>query len=178
MEDLEEVIELAPMTYTSEEVITEPESVENESPIDPSILSPQSVKGDRREDWPEKLFESIEQATSQIFAFGTHDCTLFSANCVKAMTGYDGATWRGKYSTKGEAIRIIALAGGMENLATAVFGSEEIPTIQAQRGDGVLADAIGGEAIGICVGNDCAFLTVEKGIIYLPLSEVKRAWRV
>ena len=121
------------------------------------------------------------------FAWGTHDCALFTANCVQTMTGTDMATeFRGKYSDAASAATIIkAYAGGglaelMAKKATE-FGLKEIPIPFASRGDLVLLlQAAGGdEALGI-VGMDAreAISTGEKGLHRVQKSAWIKVWRI
>jgi hypothetical protein len=132
----------------------------------------------RFERWPEALVEVIEAARAAPFVWGVHDCSLFSADCVKAMTGEDRAEWRGKYKTARGAEKHIKRYGGMDAVAAIVFGGEAIPPLMAQRGDGVLLETEHGPCLGICLGADAVFVTLQDGLQFYPTARCSKAWRV
>lgn len=108
---------------------------------------------------------------------------MFVADFLKASTGRDyAARWRGTYSTKLGAMRLLRRYGGMVGLASAAFG-DPVPRLHARRGDPVLVggpyieqDGIG-EALGICDGPEAVCLT-ENGLVRVPMTEAKAAWHV
>ena len=136
----------------------------------------------RLENWPKLLSEAVEAAHSKEFAWGSHDCCLFAADCAKAITGIDAAAQlRGTYSTEAEAQAIIDEAGGFFALVTQLASSQgwrRIQPTQAGRGDLVSYTPGGGSpALGVCVGSQCAFLN-KKGVAFGSLSKCSTAWRV
>jgi len=111
------------------------------------------------------------------FSWGGHDCTLFAADCVLALTGTDpAAAYRDNYSSEAGAVAIIAAAGSLRALVTAAMGMEINPKL-AQRGDVVLIEAAGKEALGICVGVNLVAATTV-GYRSLPMKRAVAAWRV
>ncbi len=151
--------------------------------------------GKRREDWPERLNALVEERRRTAFAWGTHDCILFAADAVAAMTGRDpAAAWRGAYADAEGAARIIRLAarrarrashmgeggcaarGGIEEVLRAALGAPIMPAF-AQRGDVVLVETPAGPAAGICLGAACVF-AAPRGLSYLPLRRAVLAFRV
>jgi len=56
----------------------------------------------------------LDRVAEDPFEWGTHDCALFAAACVAAMTGMDFAeTYRGKYnSARGAATALGELGAG------------------------------------------------------------------
>src|SRR3990170_2470650 len=118
----------------------------------------------RFEDWPERLDAAIEAARVRPWRWGDHDCVLFAADLVLAMTGIDPMRGlRGRYNTAIGAARIIRRTGGgdLEGAVASILGGLGYPTIavtEAQRGDAilftgvVLPDATLVPAVGICVG--------------------------
>lgn len=60
----------------------------------------------RCEDWHARLAAYVFDAGRTPFAYGSHDCALFAAGAVEAMTGTDlAAGWRGIYRTLAGASR-------------------------------------------------------------------------
>jgi hypothetical protein len=81
------------------------------------------------------------------FAWGRHDCFLWAADAVHALTGRDpAADLRGTYSTARGALRRLRALGGMQALAAQRFGPQ-VPVAQAQAGAVVLLPP------AVCVDN-------------------------
>ena len=69
----------------------------------------------RRPDWRARLAAYMAQVAVTAFRPGRHDCALFAAGAIEAMTGVDiAAPWRGSYRS---------LAAGRKALADAGFAS-------------------------------------------------------
>lgn len=141
----------------------------------------------RKEDWPELLHEYIDANISTPFAYGVHDCCLFVADAVQAMTDVDlAADYRGKYTDAKSALQIIKdITGGstVEDVivhAAAQFGLSECPSVLfAQRGDIVLLDHDGTLALGVVYLDGAHALFVsDSGLHKLPVRQCKRAWEV
>jgi hypothetical protein len=150
----------------------------------------------KKENWPELMHAYVKDVRAMPFAWGTFDCCLFTADCVKAMTGEDfAADFRGKYTDAPSAYAMLQeFAGGgvyatMEKLRPQ-FGWEEVPPKLAQRGDIVMvsptvcgSDERFDGALGICVGTISLFVG-ENGLagtstIPSPGQEtVIHAWRI
>lgn len=135
----------------------------------------------RFEDWPARLARALAEAARRPFAWGSHDCALFAAGVVQALTGTDpAAELRGRYETAAGAARALGsggLAATAEALACA-HGMEAIPPLMAQRGDVVLFETEGRDALGVVDLNGRIAAAGEAGLVVLPLSHAKRAWRV
>lgn len=128
-------------------------------------------------DWPQRLAAAVEAARLQPFDWGRHDCALWAADVVLALTGEDhGAAFRGQYRSRGGAAFVIARAGGLAAIATRALGAP-VPITQAQRGDVCLLDCEFGPALGICIGDRVAF-TGPPGLVLVPLLECAQAWHV
>jgi hypothetical protein len=129
----------------------------------------------RKQDWPESLAAAIEQAREQPFAWGEHDCALWCADVILAMTGADLASdLRGRYDSPEGAQAVIESLGlpKLEALLNARLLA--IPIEQVQRGDLVLHE---NGAAGICDGFASWFVTPE-GLTRLKTSHFEKAWRV
>jgi hypothetical protein len=153
----------------------------------------------RRPDWPERLNAYV--AAPVRFAWGEADCCLWACGGVAAMTGIDPAAWfRGRYRDQpGAEAALRAFAGvaslggnpdnaGQAGLILAVrklarqFGKNEVPPLQAQRGDLVLCEgremaAARLDALGLCVGPQAVVLT-PSGRRFVPLRRAVAAWRI
>lgn len=141
----------------------------------------------------EELHLFFKERRSQPFAWGTNDCCMFPADGIKAMTGIDLAEdFRGKYKDEASAFALIASVTGGKTVGDAAawcakkFGLVEWadkagkPTpLFARRGDMVTVENAGREIAGIIglTGRD-VISVAETGLVRLPLTAVKRAWRI
>lgn len=141
----------------------------------------------RAHDWPTRLLNHVEQARRTPFAWGASDCCLFACDCVRAMTGVDPAAWfRGRYKTRGGAMRALKAygGGGLEAAARRIaieLGAPQLPPSLAQRGDVVLLSVPDcppeNLALGVCLGGHHV-AQGPGGIAVVPLAYALRAWRV
>lgn len=132
----------------------------------------------RVDGWEIRLAEAIEEARHRPFEWGAHDCATWAIDVRRALTGEDmAAEWRGRYRTAKGAARHM-MKSGYATLADAARDKlgEPLPTVRmAQRGDIVLDPE--GEALGICAGRICLFLS-EAGLTDRALVACSMAWRV
>lgn len=137
------------------------------------------MRRNRPADWPEKLADFIQSRSSTPFEWGTNDCALFAADCVKALTEIDlAADLRGTYSTAREAFDLIQDRGGIEAIATAALGEPMTFKFQMQRGDVALVNINGRESLVVCVGSELIGPAVESGVVFVPITEAVKAWEV
>lgn len=135
----------------------------------------------RRLDWIKQLTAVVEHARDTPFAWGTHDCALFAANCVLAMTGVDfAAEFRGTYDSAEGARR--ALRGPLEPVLTARLGPP-CPRGFAGRGDVVLVDPSKENTFGPAVGivglsGLSIYVVAEDGLGELPITRALKAWKI
>jgi hypothetical protein len=131
----------------------------------------------RREDWPARLADLIERNRTRPCVYGEHDCCLWAAADVEALTGIDpGAAYRGTYSTKTEAARLLASVGGIEALADRWLPALASPR-QAMRGDVVMIRSEIGPALAVNLGARIAAVS-PAGLSFLPAAAALKAWRV
>ena len=131
----------------------------------------------RLRDWQSRLDATIAAHRAMPFAWGAHDCALFAADCVQAVTGTDpAADLRGKYRTEAGAARHIKRLGGMEAIADARLGAR-VPVLMAQVGDVAL---IGADAphFAVCAGQHWLAAALDGGLAVLPLRDARICWRV
>ena len=139
----------------------------------------------RKEDWPTRLHNFLQDSTAHTFSWGEHDCCLLVADAVLAMTEVDlAADYRGQYDDAASAVSLInQLCGGKTaadlcGFVMAQNGCQQLPSVLfAQRGDVV---ALEDDTIGIvhldgkhvvCYGQDnCLHLVdLASGVL---------AWRI
>jgi hypothetical protein len=136
----------------------------------------------RREDWPSRLAAALEAARDKPFVWGQHDCGLFAADCVLAMTDTDpAALYRGQYTDEeGARATMLALSGGgLRAVWTKALGPAMNNTLMAKRGDVVLVTTDYGEteATGIVAGARVACLS-QSGLLMMPARCIVAAWGV
>src|SRR3990167_1641823 len=128
--------------------------------------------------WPRRLDDAIEAARERPFSWGSRDCALFAADVVKARTGEDlAASFRGRYSSRAEAVALLGARGGLEALVGATLGPALPTALLARRGDVVMAKTEEGPAVGVCCGAKAAFAG-PQGLTFLPLAAWAAAWRI
>lgn len=133
----------------------------------------------RRSDWEQRLNDYLAGAMREPHSFGKHDCLLFSAGVVKAVTGKDhGRGHRGKYDSALSGAKYLKHLGFDSPAAMIDSILDEKPVGFAQRGDLVLAsDGIP----AVCMG-DFALSVGQKGddegLVRVPRSDWVKAWKV
>lgn len=132
----------------------------------------------RKENWPDALLATVDAAQSKPFAWGTHDCCTFTADCVRAMTGVDlMENFRGRYTSARGAVRAGAEAGYTALADIWCAALTEIAPLTARRGDVILFEAVEGLAVGVVIGHQ-AVAAGPEGVTLIPLELWRRAWRV
>lgn len=129
--------------------------------------------------WRTSLADYLHHVSREPFAPGWHDCALFAAGAVKAMTGEDfGTDYRGRYKTLAGGYRLLKKRGFDSHADLAASILEEIHPSQAMVGDLASVDGDGGIALGIVQGAAIYVLSPEGRIDTVPLLSALRAFRV
>lgn len=132
----------------------------------------------RKQDWQLHFEKCVSDNYNKKFEWGTHDCWLWSANLVLAITGEDIAKeYRGKYNSARTALEIIKTYGGISELCTKYVGKEPVSPLFASVGDLVLIEYLRQEAMAICDGRT-VLTTGSDGLLSLPISTTIKAWRI
>lgn len=137
----------------------------------------------RMPDWPERLDAVLSAARHRPFRWGVHDCALFTADAVEAMTGIDpAAAWRGRYGSARSAIALrwrTGLFSWSQLFAEAAerWHLPRIAPLHAHRGDVVCLDLPTGRPAGICIGARIAS-PAKDGLVFLPRTLARAAWHV
>jgi hypothetical protein len=132
----------------------------------------------RKHNWDEALSCYLAQCKDTAFAWGKHDCCLFAANAVIAMTGTDfAAPFRGKYSTALGSIRALKIYGSGDLLSTltSILG-EPIPILLAKRGDIALVEIDGQLSTGVHFNN--VWCVGDSGLVNVLSAHVISSWSI
>ncbi len=131
----------------------------------------------RLSDWEERLHAYLDQVAALPFSWGKHDCLMFVAGAIKAVTGRDPARGhRGKYSGGAGALRYMARRGWNDVAVALCAHLEECAPAFARRGDIVLF----GDIAGVCMGATSLFVSETgegAGLSHIDTSQISRAWR-
>ncbi len=131
----------------------------------------------RLPDWRRRLELYLRDASTRPFRPGRHDCALFAAGAVKAMTGTDLAKgWRGYSSLKAGQTKL-SKEGFDDHIALAASILPEVEPIFAQVGDIAVVDGDTENAFGVVQGANI-FVLRRTGLGTVPLTAAKRAFRV
>jgi hypothetical protein len=133
----------------------------------------------RKADWKIRLISYLGESARKPFEPGTHDCALFAAGAVKAMTGQDFAKrYRGRYNTLKGGFKALQKAGYADHITLAASVLEEIPVSFAGPGDLAVIDTPDGPALGVVQGEGIYFLTMDDRMGLRPMAEAIRAFKV
>jgi hypothetical protein len=131
----------------------------------------------RVQDWQVRFADICNERKDAKFVWGSHDCCLWAADVVLALTGTDfGKPFRGQYDSALGAARVLEQHGGVEAIATKSLGNP-IPTLMAGVGDIVAVEVAGRKSLAVCNG---AYL-LAPGLTALELlgfDAAVAAWKV
>ena len=132
----------------------------------------------RKDGWRNLLIAHLSRVVRQPFEMGQHDCALFAAGCVEAMTGADyAADFRGRYKTMKGGIRVLRKAGFEDHIALAASHFDEIAPAFAGEGDLAAVDTPDGLALGVVQGAGVYVLGLD-GLGVVSRLQAVRAFRV
>lgn len=130
----------------------------------------------RVRDWPERLDAAMRAHADAPFTWGAHDCCMFAADCVLAVTGIDpAADLRGEYADAAGAVRTLERVGGLEALCDARL-VERVPVAAAYVGDVGIANTGDRDALVVC-GGTLWHGAAAQGTAIVPPGAVRLAWR-
>lgn len=136
---------------------------------------------DRRlPDWPERLAAYIEQRRHQPFAWGSNDCATFAAGALAAMTHVEPHEWLFVYwQGELEAAEVMRRVGGLRGGCRSVLGSPVLGRRAAMVGRGsVVCVRLPRATLGVAAGNGYWCAPGAAGLVWRPMSEVRRAWEI
>ena len=138
----------------------------------------------RYADWPDRLTRFLESCRPRKFRYGSHDCCLFAADAVRAITGADiAAEFRGKYCNRKEALLLARSYSGQSSIRALIERAlVDFPSVNpsfAQRGDLVLIQRRSDYSLGIVGLNGRDILKpAEIGLASLSFTSAVKAWHV
>ena len=118
--------------------------------------------------------------------YGSFDCCLFACDAIHVMTGEDpGASFRGRYHSRREAVRAIREVTGRVSVS-AVAGHvahehdmSAVTTPYLQRGDVALLKRRSDCSLGIVALNGYqVVVAASDGLEWVPISTASGGWRV
>ena len=131
----------------------------------------------RLRNWPSRFAALVDSARLQPFEWGVHDCCLWAANAVLALTGADpAAAWRGRYSSAAGAMRFLEELGGLDG-AGVCTGVQIAPALVMVGDVGRVTWPCGTESLAVCSGHDW-MVAGECGLLRLSLDAASKAWGV
>lgn len=132
----------------------------------------------RLPDWRGRLAAHLAASAGRPFAWGRHDCAIFAADCILAMTGEDpAAPFRGRYRSFKGGLKCLRKAGFADHVALATARLEAVHPAYARAGDLAMIATPDGAALGIVQGHRIYVLRPE-GLATVDLMQADRAWAV
>ena len=144
----------------------------------------------RYADWPDRLINFIAVRDRSPLKWGFTDCSLFASDAINAMNGSDPAHWfRGKYTTKKQAFKLLKQfgGGGLTETTEKIMKDMRYPEIrpdEANSGDLVLINVenVHPHAFGltsaIMATPEVAIAQGKDGLVYVDDPEIERAWSI
>lgn len=129
----------------------------------------------RHQDWVARLRETVDAYRSEQFSWCRHNCGLFAARCVDAITGSDWAK-EFQFASAREALQFVKDEGGIEAAVTARLG-EPFHHYFARRGDVCEVDVVDGAGLGVCYGPEI-LVPSDDGLESYVLARARKHWRV
>lgn len=133
----------------------------------------------RTRGWQGRLVAYLASSATTPFAPGVHDCALFAAGAVAAMTGIDpAAAYRGRYTTERGGWRVLRRDGFADHIALAAAhlrtrGEDE----RARPGDLAVIPTVTGPALGVVQGQ-MAYALGPDGLRLVPLAQAVTVFEV
>lgn len=138
----------------------------------------------RLPDWERRLADLIVERRGSPHQWGLHDCVMWAADDVLAVTGRDFAVHvRGRYADEKGAVRILVLEGvrDVAELADKYLGRRRHIAL-ARPGDVVVGHLSTGEScLGVCYGRHSLFVGVaggKDGLVVVDTLDLDHAYRV
>lgn len=131
----------------------------------------------RHPDWQTRLIAYLSSVAARPFEPGHHDCMLFVAGCIEAMTGTDLAKGFRGYRSLAEGQRLLVRRGYRDHVDLVASLLEECPVPLARRGDVAVLEEGPARSVGLVQGAR-VYVLGERGIGTCDLLSASRAFRV
>jgi len=122
------------------------------------------------------MWATVDAYRGVEFAWGTHDCCLFSGRVLDAIHGTTfEAQLQAQYQDAASGLRFLA---GFENLEAAVSSLLGAPQKMAltKRGQVCLISTAAGDGLGVCVGYQIAVASPDVGVAFYPFEVIQKSW--
>ena len=135
----------------------------------------------RHHDWQDRLAEYLAAHEGQPFDWVSNSCLTFVTGAVTAMTGLDPwpvdrARIAGLQGRERVQEYMMEYGGGLQGAAARALAKAGLaPVMDPCEGDIVLAVVGNSEALGVCTGRQCAFLT-RTGLVLKQPTAILHAW--
>lgn len=132
----------------------------------------------RLQNWQIHFEKFIADNRKAPFVWGKHDCCLFAANSVLAITGIDYAKdFRNSYDSAISAAKLIAEFGGLDGVASKLLNAQPVPVGYADVGDVLLASQEGRGLLAVCNGSTMLAPGLD-GLITLETYTALKTWKI
>ena len=129
--------------------------------------------------WRTAFNAAIEAHRPEPFAWGTHDCGILTADCIKALLGVDIAyRLRGRYDSALSAKKVLNRHGFRSAEAVVAKRFKRVPASQAQTGDIAVVKGPMGMALAPVSGAELCVYGDDGVFGMVPLSDALRAYRI
>ena len=134
----------------------------------------------RLEDWAERLDAVLMDAERRPFVWGEHDCCIFAARCVEAISGVNPVPDAiGAYSDKKSAYLWLRDHFGDARSMISLFLGDEIDPNFVQRGSVALIESDGSFSIGVIdLSGEWIACVDEGGLRRTPKTTATAFWSV
>jgi hypothetical protein len=137
------------------------------------------VNPGRLEGWEQRLNALIEGARNKPYVLGEHDCFRLACRVIDALTGRDLWPQFCGYTTKRQALNLLAAHGStFEAAFDRGLGLPRVGIKQARRGDicGLMDDA-GEKHLTVLLDHRVACM-LPQGLLFIEAARCHCAWRV
>lgn len=137
----------------------------------------------RLDGWQDRVKTVLDAARDQPYQLGTNDCLRLACATIHALIGVDHwPRFEGQYSTKLQALRLIAEYGGdFKGGAAKLFGGQAEPMERARPGDIAeyrARDLARTPHLGIVWNHLAVAILSERGMIFVPRAHCWHCWRI
>lgn len=136
-------------------------------------------KLERLPNWHARLTHFILEVRNIPLIYGKHDCMLFPAGAIWAMTGVDLAKeYRERYSTALEGMQLLRNAGYRSQYEYIRKNFEEVHPAFAKVGDIALVKNEKNVLVGGIIQGEGIFVLSNKGLILVQREKAVRTYKV
>ena len=119
--------------------------------------------------WESRLSAYVTTVAREGFEYGRHDCALFAAGAVEAVTGTDpGPAFRGRYSTLKGGLKAVRKAGFSDHVAVMRASCPAIPRASVMAADLAIIGDGAEAALGVVQGA-MIYVLRDTGLGLVPL---------